>query len=50
MNIVEGQTGDAASDEFGWSVGAAGDVNKDGVPDWAVGAVEDHWDQGPGYV
>lgn len=44
------KAGDEASDEFGWSVAGAGDVDLDGVPDWAVGATEDHWDPGPGYV
>lgn len=45
------RTGDGSSDEFGHTVAAAGDVDLDGVPDWAVGATEDHdFDRGPGYV
>lgn len=45
------KTGDQAADEFGYSVTGAGDVDLDGVPDWAVGATEDHdFDRGPGYV
>jgi hypothetical protein len=45
------RTGDGASDEFGYSVAGAGDVDLDGFPDWAAGATEDHdFDAGPGYV
>ncbi len=44
-------SGDGNSDEFGWSVAAAGDVDQDGVPDWAAGAVNDHdFSTGPSYV
>lgn len=33
--------GDSAHDRFGWSVGAAGDVDKDGTPDVVIGAIGD---------
>ncbi len=31
-------SGEAAGDNFGWSIAGIGDVNRDGVPDLAVGA------------
>jgi energy-converting hydrogenase Eha subunit B len=31
-------TGEASNNNFGYSVGAAGDVNADGFDDWIVGA------------
>ena len=44
-------TGANPADEFGSSVANAGDIDGDGVPDWAVGASQSY-DQsvGPGYV
>ena len=44
-------TGANPADEFGYSVANAGDIDGDGVPDWAVGASQSY-DQsvGPGYV
>jgi hypothetical protein len=45
------KVGDGPSDELGYSVAGAGDVDLDGVPDWAAGATEDHeLALGPGYV
>jgi hypothetical protein len=34
-------TGDTVADEFGYSVAGVGDIDGDGVPDWAVGATQD---------
>ncbi|HTF90032.1 MAG TPA: integrin alpha [Planctomycetota bacterium] len=33
--------GDGAQDHMGWAVGSVGDVNGDGVPDFAGGAIDD---------
>jgi hypothetical protein len=41
--------GIAVADEFGNSVAGIGDIDGDGVPDWAVGATQDS-SNGPGYV
>jgi hypothetical protein len=42
---------DKSSDKFGWSVRGAGDVNKDGRPDFIIGATENNlFTGGEGYA
>ncbi len=39
--LLREHRGDSAQDHFGWAVAALGDADGDGVPDYAVGAIDD---------